>query len=140
MHAWIGDGEGIHVVCLHLDLFERGRRQQIQRLVDRVQKHVPEGAPLIIAGDFNDWNQKISQLLLGQLGLRESGVEYTGKHANTFPSWRPFLALDRVYLRGFTIQQYQVLSGAPWSAMSDHAAVLVDIELAHTLSPMQLRE
>lgn len=118
----------LHLVCLHLDLLERGRAQQMVRLIERVRSSVPEEAPLIIAGDFNDWRQKATDPLSVELGLKESGIEFTGQHARTFPSWRPFLALDRVYTRGFKVRDYQVLSGNPWKRMSDHAAVLVELE------------
>ena len=39
-------------------LFERGRQWQIQALVDRIRETVPRDAPMIIAGDFNDWRRK----------------------------------------------------------------------------------
>ena len=123
------NGEALHLVCLHLDLLERGRRQQMSRLIESVRDRVPSAAPLIIAGDFNDWKQKFSDPMGESLSLRESAVEFTGEHAKTFPSWRPFLPLDRVYTRGFGVRDYQVLSNSPWRKMSDHAAVVVELEL-----------
>lgn len=133
LHAEIAPGGGVapvHLVCLHLDLLERGRRIQLQSLVERVRVRVPGESPLIVAGDFNDWKQKFTDSMDGELGLHEAGVTFTGQHAKTFPSWRPFLALDRIYLRKFLVSDYQVLYGLPWRKMSDHAAVLVDLRLA----------
>lgn len=121
--------EEIHLVCLHLDLLERGRKQQMRRLIDHVSGAVPGESSLIIAGDFNDWLRKFSDPLSEALRVTESGVVATGVHAPTFPSWRPFLSLDRVYVRRFKILEYRVLFGAPWSRMSDHAAVMVELEL-----------
>lgn len=130
LHAQIQIGEAhVHLVCLHLDLLERGRRQQLRSLVGRVRECVPVDAPLIVAGDFNDWQQKFSEAMDAELGLHEAGVTFTGQHAKTFPSWRPFLALDRVYLRRFQVADYQVLYGHPWRKMSDHAAVVTEIHL-----------
>lgn len=132
LHAQIqvdGHQLPVHLVCLHLDLLERGRRQQMQKLIARVRERVPPECPLIVAGDFNDWQQKISDPLGEELGLRESGIEATGQHAKTFPSWRPFLALDRVYIRRFKVKTYQVLYDLPWRKMSDHAAVTTELEL-----------
>jgi endonuclease/exonuclease/phosphatase family metal-dependent hydrolase len=132
LHAQImidGNSLPVHVVCLHLDLLERGRRQQMQSLIESVRRRVPADHPLIVAGDFNDWKQKFSDPMANLLGLFESGVRFTGQHANTFPSWRPFLALDRVYVRQFDVRDYRVLSGSPWRKMSDHAAVVVNLEL-----------
>ena len=47
----------LHVICVHLDLFEKGRLKQIEQIVKRIHEHVPDNAPLIIAGDFNDWRE-----------------------------------------------------------------------------------
>lgn len=135
LHATIGmDEQELHLVCLHLDLLERGRRQQLQSLIGRVQTKVPLESPLIVAGDFNDWQQKVSDPLAQALDLKESGVTFTGRHARTFPSWKPLLSLDRVYVRRFGIINYQVLYGRPWRQMSDHAAVLAELELLNVPS------
>lgn len=135
LHAQLpveGREHPVHVVCLHLDLFDRGRRQQMQKLIAHVERTIPEGAPLIIAGDFNDWLLRFSSPLREALNLREASMIFSGAHAPTFPSWRPLLALDRVYLRGFHVHNYCVLSGAPWRHMSDHAAVMVELEVDYS--------
>lgn len=132
LHAQIqlnGYQAPVHVVCLHLDLLERGRRQQLQELVGRVKRRVPQDSPLIVAGDFNDWSQNFSDPLAEQLELREAGVEVTGEHAKTFPCWLPFLALDRVYVRRFEVAKFEVLKQQPWRKMSDHAAVMTELVL-----------
>jgi endonuclease/exonuclease/phosphatase family metal-dependent hydrolase len=132
LHAQVqlnGTGQPLHLVCLHLDLLERGRRQQMQHLVQSVQRRVPQGDPLIVAGDFNDWKQKVSDPLSEQLKLVEAGVFLYGQHQRTFPSWRPFLSLDRVYVRGLEIKSHQVLADLQWRRMSDHAAVLAELSV-----------
>jgi endonuclease/exonuclease/phosphatase family metal-dependent hydrolase len=132
LHAQVNVDGGqtpVHLVCLHLDLLERGRKQQMQSLIGHVQRAVGSDAPLIVAGDFNDWRVKFTDPLEESLGLKESGVLFGGQHAATFPSWRPFLCLDRVYVRRFRVHDYQVLAGVPWRRMSDHAAVTVELEL-----------
>ncbi len=130
LHASIAvNRQALHLVCLHLNLLERGRQQQLQSLVQRVRERVPLDCPLIVAGDFNDWQRKFTDPLSEKLGVIEAGVKFTGAHAKTFPSWKPFLSLDRVYLRRFQVNDYQVLYGMPWRRMSDHAAVLSELEL-----------
>lgn len=121
--------ESLHLVCLHLDLLERGRKQQMQSLVDRVRDRIDDRCPLIVAGDFNDWNHKFSDPLEQQLSLSESGVLHSGGHAKTFPSWRPLIALDRIYVRQIKVISHKVLSGPPWAKMSDHAAVVAELEM-----------
>lgn len=123
----------VHLICLHLDLLERGRKQQMRSLLKSVRERVPQECPLIVAGDFNDWQKKFSDPLEEELGLLECGVGFTGEHAKTFPSWRPFLALDRVYVRNFSVHDYFVLSGHPWRKMSDHAAVATELSVGKTL-------
>lgn len=119
----------VHLICLHLDLLARGRKQQLASLISRVESQVDRACPLIVAGDFNDWNQQFSDPLFGALDLIEAGVKIHGEHPKTFPSWRPLLALDRVYTRGFQVWRHEVLYGLPWRKMSDHAAVVVDVEI-----------
>lgn len=129
LHAKIKiDGRELHLVCLHLDLLERGRRQQMQSLVHRVNASVPADSAVIVAGDFNDWKKRFSDPLAEQLSLSECGVSFTGEHKPTFPSWRPFLSLDRIYIRQFRVHDYKVLAGFPWKKMSDHAAVFAELE------------
>lgn len=118
----------IHIICLHLDLLERGRKKQIDALIHYAKGFSKDGLACIIAGDFNDWLKRVTVPISERLKMEECGVKFTGDHVATFPSWRPMLALDRVYMRGFRIHDYKVLSGRPWSRMSDHAAVMVDLE------------
>ena len=83
-------------------------------------------SPLIIAGDFNDCRNEADELLAHRLGLTEAfggpfgGVESPGR---SFPSKRPLLRLDRIYVRGFSVERAEMHAGAPWSRISDHAAL-----------------
>ena len=61
----------VHVVCVHLDLFEKGRVIQLDKICKRIHEHVPDGCPLIIAGDFNDWRENASSILENELGVKE---------------------------------------------------------------------
>ncbi len=123
-----GQPDPLHVICLHLDLLQRGRRLQIQRLCDRLLQHVPRDAPLVIAGDFNDWNESLSGPLEEALGVREVFKERSGAHARSFPSWLPLLPLDRIYCRGLRIVESRCLHGPPWNALSDHNALYAALE------------
>jgi endonuclease/exonuclease/phosphatase family metal-dependent hydrolase len=122
-----GHGE-LHVICLHLALFEAWRKNQIDQLCERIRSHVPEGAPLVVAGDFNDWRQRAHEQLSESLGLTEVFLEANGSHARSFPSWLPILKLDRVYCRSLAIKEAICLTAGPWKKLSDHAALCVDLE------------
>ena len=114
----------LHAICVHLDLFERGRELQIERIVKRIHEHVPDGHPLIIAGDFNDWRENASQSLESELGVKEVFMSLYGRHARSFPAWFPFLPLDRIYIRGFRGIEANCFTVPPWDSLSDHGAVL----------------
>jgi endonuclease/exonuclease/phosphatase family metal-dependent hydrolase len=120
--------EPLHLVCLHLDLFERGRRRQAERLCERVEQHVPRAAPLVIAGDFNDWRGTVGGLLERRLGLVDAHKTLHGGHARTFPSAFPLLRLDRIYLRGLRPRAAICPDGEQWRALSDHCPLLAEVE------------
>lgn len=114
------DGQHIHCVSVHLSLFGRSRRHQLEALADYLEGEIPGDVPLIIAGDFNDWRNRADRLLAQRLGLVEvfSGA---GKPVRSFPAALPVLRLDRIYTRGFQVMNQACLSGRPWSRISDHA-------------------
>lgn len=113
----------LHLFCIHLDLLERGRNQQIEGVIERIKEVVPGDEPMILAGDFNDWRGRISSRLKRELHMDEAGLTFLGWHAKTFPSIRPTFALDRIYYRGLTVKDYEVTRDAGWQNLSDHLAV-----------------
>lgn len=122
------DGESIHLLCAHLNLFEKGRTIQMGKIIDRIKKLIPENEPLILAGDFNDWRERISGQLNKELGLVETHQLLHGKHALTFPSSAPKIALDRIYVRGFECVTARCLTSPALGELSDHAALLSEIK------------
>ena len=119
----------IHIVCVHLGLIGMERKQQLTSLCERIDSHVPHDAPLIVAGDFNDWLERAERQFHDRLGLREVFKAKHGKHARTFPAWMPFLPMDRIYFRGFSNFSCERLSQSPWHLLSDHAPLAADFSL-----------
>ena len=119
----------LHCVNVHLGLFERGRQWQIRALVERIKDTVPKTAPLIIAGDFNDWRRRGDRTLTDELGLFEVFKEVKGHPARTFPSVLPMFRLDRIYARGLRPVDARVHYAFPGRRMSDHAALAATLEL-----------
>lgn len=117
----------LHCLCVHLSLHERGRRRQLDAIGARLEELVARDAPVIVAGDFNDWRQRASRILEQTLGMREVAVSAAGRHQRTFPSLFPVLKLDRIYVRGFEVVQTRVHRGAPWRMLSDHLAVSAEL-------------
>ena len=119
-------GMTVHCVCVHLSLFSRSRTRQIEMLAHYLKDLAPDDAPLIIAGDFNDWRDSCSPLLAERLGVSEvfCGLDGNrGRPVRSFPAGLPVFRLDRIYVRGFTVERADVHFGAPWSRISDHAAL-----------------
>jgi len=130
LHCEIALGKvKLHSLCVHFGLYERCRRRQLSQLTDRVQSLVPPDAPLIVAGDFNDWRNSAGRQLVAELDLREVFRDQRGRPARTYPSTFPLLRLDRIYARGFNVRHAEVHHGLPWSRISDHAALSVELEL-----------
>ena len=136
LHAKIiHEDRTIHAFCVHLGLFEKDRSRQMKKLISRISAQVPPEDSLIIAGDFNDWRESASQLLISELKVKEAFLELNGKHANTFPSWLPFLALDRIYYRNLKCTSVKVLEGKIWYQQSDHLPLFAEFELPEGTSP-----
>lgn len=116
-------GELAHCVCVHLSLFGRSRIRQMTALADYLESIAPDGTPLVIGGDFNDWRNRADDVLSERLGLTEVFGGAAGRPARSFPAGLPVFRLDRIYVRGFAVEKAEVHFGAPWSKISDHAAL-----------------
>lgn len=119
---------GLHFVSVHLGLVAKERRYQLAALAEHLATRVPQYAPLVVAGDFNDWTCRATPVLWRVLGLEEAHRKATGAHGRTFPSRFPVLPLDRVYFRGARLRGATRLRGAPWKRFSDHLPLLVELE------------
>ncbi|NWC09970.1 endonuclease/exonuclease/phosphatase family protein [Pseudomonas agarici] len=117
----------VHAICVHLGLREAQRQRQVDLLLDYL-KSLPATTPVIIAGDFNDWRRRADTRLAAQ-SLVEAFSHTQGAPARSFPARLPLLRLDRIYLRNAQPGTANVLSAWPWSHLSDHAALAVEVLL-----------
>ena len=120
----------LHCVCVHLGLRGPERSRQLEKLRQRIERLVPPQAPLIVAGDFNDWRLRATQELAHPLNLHEVFELVNCRPARTFPAALPLMSLDRIYVRGFQVRSAHVHHGRAWARISDHAA------LTATLAPV----
>lgn len=135
-------GAELHLINVHLGLFKGSRRRQAEFIIDFVRNEMPADAPLVIAGDFNDWQRRVDDMLRGELGLVEAaaaqdqggllgrllpGRVAPPRPARTFPAFMPWLTLDRIYLRGFEITSAHVPRGLAWARRSDHAPLIAEV-------------
>lgn len=117
-----------HAICVHLGLRESHRQKQLRLLCDLIDA-LPEDAPVVVAGDFNDWRLKATATLDSCAGLREVFALSHGSFAKSFPARWPILRLDRIYVRNATPHKPRILSNKPWTHLSDHLPLAVEIHL-----------
>ena len=115
----------IHCFCVHLALFERGRERQLEAIIRHIRDLTQDG-PTIVAGDFNDWRNRVSAPMKAA-GFDEVFEVLTGSPAKTFPSVKPLLPMDRIYVRGLKIHSAQILH--EWLKLSDHLGITAELEL-----------
>lgn len=119
----------LHLLCVHLGLFKTERALQCEALMQRISECIPLHEPLLMAGDFNDWQHRLSKPLEEGLGIQEAFYSIEGQHARSFPAIRPALCVDRIYFRGMKAVAVQCLQGKPWRTLSDHVPLLAKFEL-----------
>jgi endonuclease/exonuclease/phosphatase family metal-dependent hydrolase len=119
------DRRNVHCFVIHFGLLARSRERQADALVDWIIREVPRRAPLLLAGDFNDWRDRLSRRFVEALQVSE-----VMGGARTFPALVPWLRMDRIYHRGFDLRGADVLRGPSWARLSDHAPLVADLDLA----------
>jgi len=120
---------------VHLGLIHTSRVRQATRVAELVADEIPANAPVIIAGDFNDWNEGLDAIF-HDAGLWRARTEML-ERTPTFPSRVPVLALDRVYTRGLRCQNLMVPRGGAWARMSDHLPLVAEFELGEPLRALR---
>ena len=126
LHAHVAwDGVMVHTIVAHLALMHASRVRQVDRIARFIEIQVPPKAPLILAGDFNDWGERLD-VPMQRLGLKRALAQHKPV-PRTFPSRLPLFSLDRVYTRGFRCENHYSPRGPLWVRMSDHLPLLVDL-------------
>ena len=123
-------GHRLHAVVAHLGLMHASRVRQVERIAAFIAAHVPAGEMLVVAGDFNDWGERLDAPMRA-CGLRRAVVDGAPlARMNTFPSRVPVFSLDRIYTRGLRCLTTTVPRGAAWARMSDHLPLLAELTAA----------
>lgn len=117
-------GRAVHIIVVHLGLIKVSRVRQLAQLHAFIEREIPPNAPLLVAGDFNDWGTLVPKAL-GTLGLSA----FDEKRLATFPSRLPLVQLDHVFGRGLHPLGLHVPSGRIWRRMSDHLPLIAEFDL-----------
>lgn len=125
LHAHVEvDGHTIHVVVVHLGLIRGSRVRQLAQLARYIARDIPADAPVIVAGDFNDWGAILSNPM-ASVGLRAGHLP----RVPTFPARLPIVQFDHIFVRGMTPLSHHVPRGRAWWRMSDHLPLIGEFEL-----------
>jgi endonuclease/exonuclease/phosphatase family metal-dependent hydrolase len=116
-------GQVLHVLVVHLGLIRRSRVRQVLSLQNYIQSHIPLDAPLLVAGDFNEWRHGFD------LAFTDTGLKAWHVAQATFPSRLPLAQLDHVFARGLTPLSLTVPRGRAWWRMSDHLPLIAEFSL-----------
>jgi endonuclease/exonuclease/phosphatase family metal-dependent hydrolase len=117
-------GKALHVLVVHLGLIRGSRVRQLEQITRFIEREIPIEAPLIVAGDFNDWSVRVPNIL-GRVGLQS----FDQRSFLTFPSRLPLVQLDHIYARGLRPLGLQTPSGPIWARMSDHLPLIAEFDL-----------
>jgi len=135
----LANGENLLAVNVHLLNFERWSLKKISHQLEDLKKIMAShSGPIIMAGDFNTWNQKRLHLvkeITQDIQLKEvtdfPEGRKTGDTSSTF--WNKVLGiekdlpLDRFFFNGFKPSTARVLN----FTSSDHIPILITLELYH---------
>ena len=117
-------GTHVHLLATHLGLRVRERRFQVRQVLAYLES--VRHSLVIVLGDFNDWfpGRSIAQVLDQRLGA--------AARLRSFPSWRPVLSLDRIWMHPAGALRRVFVHRSPLARLaSDHLPVVAEIDMAH---------
>ena len=121
--------ERFYAVCAHLDLLHRGRKLQYEMIKNKISAlNLHDRTPVIVAGDFNDWNRRATEIFEDDLGMHEAHKKLNSKYARTFPARLPLLSLDRIYIKNLNVVESGVWSRPDQKHYSDHLPLFCEVE------------
>ena len=127
-----GDPLTLALFNLHLGLSFHERPQQVGTLVKTPEyTSLDLEAPCIVAGDFNDWFNRLSPMFTEIMDFKcaSSHKENFQSPYLTYPSFSPTGGLDKIFVRGpFSIVKRQRCRMQVSKIASDHLPVLADLD------------
>ncbi len=118
----------LHLVNWHLGLREPERRWQTDRLLDHETFQEFGHLPTVVAGDFNDWRDRLAPGPFARHGFHH--VTGPAKQYRSFPALWALVAIDKAFARGgVTVRQARVVRTPLARRASDHLPLVVDFHL-----------
>jgi endonuclease/exonuclease/phosphatase family metal-dependent hydrolase len=119
----------LHVINVHLGLNRWQRAAQGRFIVKLIDEMCRPHEPVLLAGDFNDWQRSLDRWLVEELGFHNALSGCIPELLPTWPTARPTLCLDRIYTRNLIATNASRLDGAKWRNLSDHLPLLADLQI-----------
>lgn len=117
-------GAILRVVTTHLGLRGRERSEQVERILERLAARHRKADVTVLLGDINEWRPRARPLRRLD---RELGPS---RALRTFPSSRPFFALDRIWVSPASqLLDVEVWRDPPARIASDHLPVRATLSL-----------
>lgn len=115
----------VTVINTHKGLKKRERRSQVKMLHEYIQQRLEKHpTPLILGGDFNEWQFFTNAFK----SLNETLTPY--RVGATFPSQFPLFSLDRIWTtKDIKLCRVKRLKDQKTKVFSDHLPVLADVRL-----------
>lgn len=123
------DGRRFHVFGLHLGLTRREQRAQAGKLLGAdILRGAAISWPIVVAGDFNFWFPgPIARMVRRNL---TDVASVLSSAQPSYPSRRPFLRLDRIYVDdAWEPLRAQVIRNPLTELASDHLPLVASLEL-----------
>lgn len=118
----------LKVVNLHLGLSEGERDWQVRHLLGHAAFRQTDGLPELIAGDFNDWRNRLAFGAMIEHGFYH--VTHPPSRFRSFPAYFPLGSLDKAFCRqGVGIIETRVIGGIHAAHASDHRPLVIDFHL-----------
>lgn len=123
------DGAPLHVINVHLGLNRYQRRAQVSRVAELIAERTRPGEPVLLGGDFNDWNLELDRVIIAELRLHNAFADLTQDPTSlrTWHAKRPLFNLDRIYVRNLRATRASRLDGGNWQELSDHLPLMADL-------------
>ena len=118
----------LHLVNWHLGLAEKERRWQSAHLLEHHLFRESAHLPTIIAGDSNDWRNKLDSVVFATRGFHQ--VTAPPSRFRSFPAYLAIGSLDKVYYRGNILIRHAFVVRTPLAKRaSDHLPLVVDFHI-----------
>jgi len=119
----------LRLVNWHLGLSERERHWQASKLLHHEAWKSTALPNTLIAGDFNDWRDRLGRTVLSQHELRH--VAYPPSRFRSFPAMLPVMSLDKAFHHpGVVIEHVSICNTKLARQASDHLPLVIDFRLA----------